>query len=528
MRRAIALVATWTVAASATADARDAHVTAATKTTVYIDAGRADGLVAGTTWQASIGGRPVTVTVAAVASHDAVLELDAAPPAVGATIALPPGLTPPVAAAPRPAPVVMPAWHDDPAALVAVQGAASREQPHAPGAPDETVISGEVALSTFVAADTSKSSTSWEDVALASQLTVENGAWRYDHLLEAHLAGSPELVIAPLQHAQARFDVYLMRLAYAPAGAKYAAAIGRLPGGALVELGTVDGGQAQLALDPQLDVTAFAGLRPASDLGLSSAPRAGMSVGWHTASVHGLHASVDAGAAVDEYKGALDRAATAASATVSTSTLLAHGDAVVDLATDAEGKSGARLTRASGFVRAKRGRLTASAQAGYDRPFVDRVLVAETPDVLLVLGPRTFAAVDTSYALRPGFELGGSARASTGDGITSGYVDVLARWHAPARAWYVTAAPHVIIGSLTDELGVRGTLDLPVGTWALGLGGSLDRVYAGANAWAGLGRISGSRPIRRRWRTALSLEVAAGDGPVRVLAFGLLGYRFGK
>jgi hypothetical protein len=525
MTRVIVLILLATVVA--TADARDAHVTAITKSTLYIDAGSADGLTAGAAWQATIDGRAVTVTVTAVASHDAVLELDAAPPAIGAAIALPPGLLPPAPIVPRPAPGPMPAWRDDPAALAAVQLAASHEPPHPQRTSDDTAISGELAWSMFVAGDTSGSSTSWHDVALASQLAVESGAWRYDHLLEAHLAGSPELWIAPLQHAQARFDVYLMRLAYAPAGAAYAAAIGRLPGTSLVELGAVDGGQARFVLDRQLDLTAFAGLRPASDLGLSLAPRAGADLGWHAASVDGIRARIDAGAAVDEYKGAVDRAQAAVSATVSSAALFAHGDALVDLASDATGNAGARLSRASGLVRGERGRLTASMQVGYDRPFLDRALVAAAPG--LVLGSRTFVAADASYALHQGFDLGGSARASRGDGFTSGYIDVLARWSSPNHSWYATAAPHAIVGSLVDELGVRGSVDLPLAAWSFGFGGSFDRVSAGGElAWAAIGRISASRPVLHRWRTSLSVEVAAGDGPARLLVFGLLGYQLGR
>ncbi|HEU4729635.1 MAG TPA: hypothetical protein VFT22_17185 [Kofleriaceae bacterium] len=525
MRLAIALTTLAVIAP--TASAGDAHVTAITTTTMYIDAGTADGLAAGAAWQATVGGRAVSVKVVAVASHDAVLELDGTPPAVGATIALPPGLAPPAPVVLRPAPAPSPVWRDDPGALGRVRIAASHEQPAPPPASEETRISGELALSTFVAADTTNSSTSWEDIALASQLSVERGAWRYDHLLEAHLAGSPEVVVAPLQHAQARFDVYLMRLSYAPAGAAYAAAIGRLPGSSLAELGAVDGAQGHVALGPRLDATAFAGLRPASDLGLSLAPRAGADLGWHVTTVDGLHARVDAGAAVDEYKGSLDRAQTAASATLTTPALLAHGDAVVDLASDAAGKAGARVSRAAGLVRGRRGRLTASLQAGYDRPFLDRALVAELPD--LSLGPRTFGAVDATYALSRGLDLGGSARISRGGGMTSAYADLVTTWYAPDRTWYVTVAPHAIVGSLVDELGVRGDLVLPFAAWSLGAGGSFDRVSAGGElAWAGIGRLSGSRSFLHRWRTSLSFEVAAGDGPPRVFGFALLGYRLGR
>jgi hypothetical protein len=252
----------------------------------------------------------------------------------------------------------------------------------------------------------------------------------------------------------------------------------------------------------------------------------GGELAWHAQAAGEVRARVEAGAAVDEYRGSVDRAETAASATVSTPVLLVHGDAAVDLATDAAGKSGARLSRAAGLVRGKRGRFTASGQAGYDRPFLDRAFAAEVPG--LSLGSRSFAAVDAGYALRPGLDLAGSARVTRGEGFTSGYIEAAATWSSPSHPWYATVAPHAITGSLVDELGVRGSCGLPLLGGSLDLGGSFDRVSSGGElAWAGLGRISASRPLFQRWRTSLSAEVAAGDGPPRLFLFALLGYRLG-
>jgi len=84
MRTVLVLLVAW----STTAHARDAHVTATTRTTIYIDAGTADGLAAGARWQATIGGRSVALSVAAVATHDALLAIDGAAPAIGTVIAL--------------------------------------------------------------------------------------------------------------------------------------------------------------------------------------------------------------------------------------------------------------------------------------------------------------------------------------------------------------------------------------------------------------------------------------------------------
>ncbi|MEO8846781.1 MAG: hypothetical protein ABI591_19170 [Kofleriaceae bacterium] len=521
MKRTIAIAI---VSVSASAHARDAHVTATTPTTIYVDAGTADGLAIGATWQATVEGHAIAVRVAAVAAHDAELEIDGVRPAMGSVLALPQGLVPVAAVTPRPPPVAMPPWRNEPTALPAVQLLASREQP-AP-ASDTTIVSGEIALSAFLAADASNSSTSTQDLSLSSQLAVENGAWRYDHVIDAHLAATPELFSAPLQHAQARFDVYLMRLEYAPTGARYATAIGRQPGAPMGELGTIDGGKFRVDLDPHFDVTAFAGLRPGSDLGLSSAPRAGADLGWQLATVGGTRARVDAGIAIDEYTGHLDRALAAVSGSLATPRDLLHVDADVDLATDQDGK-GARLSRVSAFARTKRGRLTASTQLGYDRPFFDRALAVEAPELLL--GPRTFAEAEARYAFDNTVDLAASTRVSRGDGFTSTFADVSGTWHAPGRRWLLSGAPFVVVGSLVDEYGLRASLDCPLATWSMGFGGSFERVdAAGELAWAGIGRISASRSIFQRWRTALSLEVAAGDGPARLLLFGTLAYRFGK
>jgi hypothetical protein len=524
MKRAFGVIVI--VMTSGVAQARDAHVTAVTPTTIFIDAGTTDGLAAGVTWHATVDGLAFGVRVAAVATHDAELEIEGPRPAMGSALALPPNLTPVPTITVRAAPISLPVWTDDPGAIGDVQHVASHEQPATPSATDTTVVSGEIALSAFLAADVTGSSTSTQDLSLASQLAVENGAWRYDHVIDAHLVATPELFSAPLQYAQARFDVYLMRLAYAPSGARYATAIGRQPAAPIGELGTVDGGTFRLALDPHFDVTAFAGLRPASDLGLSRAPRTGADLGWQLATVDGMRARVDAGIAIDEYLGSIDRALAAMSASLSTPRDLLHADADVDLASDANGK-GARLSRFAAFARTKRGRLTATAQVGYDRPFWDRALVAEAPDLLL--GPNTYAQAEATYALRGSLDLSSSARVSRGDGFTSTDVDVTGAWHVPSRLWLVTAAPFAVLGSIVDEYGLRAGLNCPLASWSLGLAGSVARVDAASElAWSELGRISASRSIFDHWRTSLSFELAAGDGPTRVLLFGLLAYQFGK
>jgi hypothetical protein len=515
------------VAAAGSSHAKPARVTARTPTTVYIDAGSADGLAPGLTWSTPVGGRAVTVRVVAVAAHDAVLEVDSAPPAIGTAIELPPSVVPPKPVVLRSPPMTLPPWQQPPAVLDQVQVAASRQQPRRPGDDDTTHVSGELALSAFVAADVGNTSSNWHDLALSSQLAVEAGSWRYDHLLEAHFSGSPEIWRAPLQNAQARFDIYLLRLAYAPTQGRFAASFGRQPGAPLGELGSVDGGRARLVLDPQFDVTVFAGLRPASDLSLLRAPRAGADLAWHASTVGGTRARADLGIAVDQYRGGLDRLQTAAAALVGTRELSAHADATLDLATDASGDGGARMSRVSAFLRGKHRALTASISGGYDRPFLARSLARELPE--LVFAPRTYAGVDARYTLRSNLDIATSARASRGDGFVSTYVDAAAMWWSGTRDLHVTTAPFAVIGTLVNELGIRGDIDLPPIYGAnLGMGGVVERLTAnGASSWAGLARIHGGRSFLERWRTSLSLEAAAGDGPVRLFMFALLGYRLG-
>ena len=517
MRRALLLVAVL----SRVAHARAAKVTAITPSTVYIDAGTADGVRPGATWQMTIEGRATTIRVIAAASHDAVLDVSGAKLAVGAVIELPPGTTPPPPVTLAPPPVAMPPWQPQPAAEKEIQIAAAHEQPGVAPEAEHVRVTGELALSAYLAGDTDKSSSnSFNDLALSSELTVTDGPWRYDHLLEAHLTGNPELFTAPLQHAQARFDVYLMRLAYTDG--RYAAALGRQPAAPIGEFGVVDGARASAPLGHDVDVTGFAGVRPSTNLGLEFIPHAGADVGWQPSIIAGARTRIDAGVAVDEYQSSLDRAAAAVSGSIAGKTLVAHGDAVLDLAGDAAGK-GTGVTHAAGFVRDQYGKLSGSVSAGYDRPFIDRVYVAELPSYL-ILGPRTFAAAEATYAYAHDLDLGTSANIAWGNGFTSSYADVSGVWYR--ETWRVLVAPHAILGSLADELGLRGGVARPVWRGSLDADASIDRVWAvGDTAFAGLARVGYSLPFARRWRTNVSAEIAAGDGPVRVFLFALLAYR---
>jgi hypothetical protein len=244
--------------------------------------------------------------------------------------------------------------------------------------------------------------------------------------------------------------------------------------------------------------------------------------------VDGVRARADVGIAVDQWGGHLDRLQSAAAALVGTRALSAHADATVDLATDATGAGGPRISRASGFVRVKQGALTTSITGGYDRPFLGRSLADELPE--LVIAPRTFVGADARYALRADLDVSANARESHGDGFASIYVDVAAMWRSRTRDLHIMAAPFTASGTLVDEIGVRSSIDLPpVFGATLGAGGVVERLTAnGDTAWAGLGRIHAGRSFMSRWRTSLSLEAAAGDGPVRLFMFVLLGYRVGN
>lgn len=518
------------LASTRVAAARDATVTARTPATIYLDAGTAEGLAVGRAWKVVVAGGVLELRITAVASHSALVEIVAGiTPSIGATVPLPDGLTPPPLVQPRPPPAPQPTWRDDPAALRVVQRAAQRDEtaPASPSIAPADRVRGEIALTAFVAGDAGGTSTSWQDLALSSQLEIVHGAWRYDHVLDAHLVGAPELWTAPLQHASARFDVYLLRLAYAPFGGRYAAALGRQPGAPLGELGSVDGARARLALGAGADVTVFGGVRPSDTSGLSTAPRAGADLGWQSAGTPGLSARADLGVAVDASGGALDRLQSAGSLSLASKTLYARGDAVIDLAADAAGASGPRVTRASLLARMRHGRLTGTARGGYDRPFLDHELAAALVDLAeLRLGRRTFGEVDARYAMTRGVDVGAAARGSWGDGVWSGYAEANGAW--TRGSWRLSAAPHAVLGTLTDELGVRGGIDVPWLRWQFGLDGSVDRITSAvASAWSGAGRLSASRAFRTRWRTSLAVQVAAGDGPARLLVFALLGYRIG-
>jgi hypothetical protein len=523
------LAALPALAVASVASAGEAVVTATTRQTIYIDAGAADGLQPGAAWQATIVGRPLSLRVVAVAQHGASLEVSGgALPAVGAAVPLPAGLRPsPPPLPPRPPPPPSPAWPAAAAApaLPIVRARAALTQPlgRAALAAARTTVRGELAASLLAGAVLDSSSTSWQDLSLASQLSVEHGAWRYEHLIDARVAAAPELFFAPLQHGSPTVDVYLLRLGWAPPARRFGAALGRQAAAPLGELGTVDGVRARIGVVPGVDTTLFAGLRPASDLGLSAQPRAGVDVGWQRAGA--LRARADIGLAAELWRGELDRALAAAAVTAGSRRLFVAGDVMVDGARDAAG-AGARLSHVAVQGRLREARLTATASGGYDRPFLSRQVLEELPG--LTSGSRGYGQLGLGWRAGGSLELDAVARGARGDGVGSLYAEVSAALADPVRGRRYVASPHVLVATLGRLAGVRAGLSRRWHRLELGASGTVDRASGGgAAAWSGGGRLTAAAPLTSRLRLATALEAAGGDGPPRALVFVLLGLRIG-
>ena len=254
-----------------------------------------------------------------------------------------------------------------------IEVAATHEQPGVAPEAEHVRVTGELALPAYLAGDTDKSSsTSFKDLGLSSQLAVIDGPWRYNHLLEAHITATPELFTAPLQHAQARFDVYLMRLAYTDG--RYAAALGRQPAAPLGEFGVVDGARATVRRSAQASMSPGSpGCARRRTSGSSSSRTPAPTSAGRPRQSAGARARVDAGLAVDEYKGSLDRAAAAASASVSTKTLSCTATPWSISRAMRPGRAPASRAPPARARHARQAH-AAALSAGYDRPFVDRVL----------------------------------------------------------------------------------------------------------------------------------------------------------
>jgi hypothetical protein len=272
-----------------------------------------------------------------------------------------------------------------------------------------------------------------------------------------------------------------------------------------------------------IDTTLFAGLRPASDLGLTAQPRAGVDVGWQRAGA--VRARADLGLAAELWRGELDRALAAASVTVGSRQVFVSGDVLVDGARDAAG-AGPRLSHAAVQGRLREARLTATASGGYDRPFLGRQLREELPGV--ALGSRGYGQLGLGWRFDGGLDLDAVVRGARGDGVGSLYAEVSAALADPLAGTRYVASPHVLVATLGHLAGVRAGMSRRWRRWELGASGTVDRASsAGAGAWSGGGRLTTSAPLTSRLRLATALEAAGGDGPPRALVFVLLGVRIG-
>ena len=515
-----------------------ARVLDASRSALYIDAGRADGLAAGMTWHvaedgtlADTGG--VTLTVRAARLHGAALEVRGPRPAVGATLALPALLPAPGGPGLRPPPAPPPPWSADFAALAlpALRHAATRTQPaperDAPAA--ATRLAGELSLRLVVATDLPPSGEpGWQELALSSQLAIGAAHWRYQHLIEARLAGAPDLVIAPLQHSSARLDVHLMSLELEPRRGM-ALAAGRLPALPGAGVGLVDGVRFSVAGKHGLRATAFGGLAPApSQLGLSlSAPRAGVEL-----AVRERRGHAGVALAADAWQGGLDRVLGIADAGLRRGDLQLGGELVVDGASDLAGRSGLRVSRA--MLRA-RSRATGpgidfGATGVYDLPAATHAWSDGLPAPAWVSRARERLDVDASWHSAR-YNLLALAHLAGGDDDTwaSGGELGVSALDVGGLGALASVAASASTGSGLDHLGARAGWDGPLWTLRVGAGYAIDRLWmpTGTTAWAHHVRMSLQRPLGRRLRLASSLELLAGDGDPRMLVFVLLGWRLG-
>ncbi len=531
---------TTTAHADAAAPARrgEAHVVDASRSALYIDAGRADGLAAGMTWRIAEDGTladrgRVTLTVRALRLHGAALEVQGPRPAVGATVALPALLPAPAGPGLRPPPAPLPPWSADFAALAlpALRRAATRTQPaaerDAPAA--ETRLAGELSLRLVVATDLPPSGEpGWQELALSSQLAIGAAHWRYEHLIEARLAGAPDLVIAPLQNSSARLDVHLMSLELEPRRGM-ALAVGRLPALPGAGVGLVDGVRFGVAGKHGLRATAFGGLAPApSQLGLSvAAPRARVEL-----AVRERRAHAGVALAADAWQGGLDRVLGIADAGLRRGDLQLGGELVVDGTSDLAGRSGVRVSRAVLRARSRASRLGIDfgATGVYDLPAATHAWSHGLPSAAWVSRARERVDVDASWH-DARYNLLALAHLAGGDDDTwaSGGELGLSALDLGGFGAVASVAASASTGSALDHLGARAGWDGPLWTLRAGAGYAIDRLWlpTGTTAWAHHVRVSVERPLGRRLRLASSLETLLGDGDPRMLVFVLLGWRLG-
>lgn len=514
-------------------------VRASTQRTVFVERGRAEGLRDGMTIEAPGESCPRWVVLAA-AEHRASLRCDGgALPTAVTTLALPPAPATPAVEAVRareaPAPVAP--WN---AAAYTAPWPRVESAPRG-GAPDGSRraptagrVRGELLLRLLAAGSPTGTSRGYHDVGLSSQLEVDFGAgWTWSHLLDMRLAGSPELLFVPLQHATPRLDVYLLR-----AGrdiGTWALDLGRVNPAPGTATGLVDGARVTLRPLPDLGLSFFAGMRPDAVDGRPSlsAPRAGVSGRWSTG--RALRLTVDATWVVDGWSGGIDRAFGSLSGRLDGRLFEASAEVVLDALADSTPGSGPRVTRAlaQGRVRLLGGRLRAEALGGMDQSPSPMSLVTRWPSQS-ALPMRRFAWAMVEARIRPQLGLNATFRISDDDtGLWGSTTEVGAvLYDLLGSGSRLSARARWSVGELVSGSGATVGVELPFGRWLYAnVSYGLDRwlFLRGTHpSWMHRARVAADRRFGRRWRMGLSAEVMTDAGAsTQLLAMLMLGYRFG-
>jgi hypothetical protein len=520
-----------------------ARVVATTRRTLYLDAGASQGLREGMRWTTTLAGQPVTVRVIAVSGATAVVALEgaAAPVAVGAELALPPGRTTPrPGPSRRPAPRPSAPWVPELAADALphiglddgadVVTSASRRR-------TELLAHGEVAAYAAVGADLGGQSRSHEDVGITNDLSLAYGAWTWDHLFDLHYAARPELISAPLQNGALRFDVVLARLGWTSTSESLSANLGRMSAAEGTSAGMVDGGRIALVAAPNVELGAWAGARP-DMLDLSPevrAPSAGLVARLGARRPAQLAARADVALAADAWRGSLDRAFANARVGLDLPWHASlEGEAIVDLANDADDQSAARVSRATATARARfvEGAIDARVHGGLEDPVLTRSL-ADRLDLaapFVTTERHWYGLASVDVHLVRGLLLDARVRADDGDDdfwSLSGDAGVRVLDVGPlgSEAWLRGQA---MSGTVLEGVGGEIGWLAPLSFAHVDLSYALDRWLVGPSgepATAHRGRLAIQRRIGERWRTTLSLEAATGAGPLRAFAYLLVGYR---
>ncbi|NOY93812.1 MAG: hypothetical protein GXP55_21735 [Deltaproteobacteria bacterium] len=527
------------LAALHTAAAQPVHIIERAGGVVYVDAGSADGIVAGESVSFAHGDQTIRARVVAVTAHTAAVALTPDSPQLS-DIPLPRRhvVAPErVRSVRRPAaaPPVESRWVDAYLPRVSAQVEDGEEVEEDDRSRVE--VRGELAARLFAAGDIQDLLVGWDEAGLDSQLSVTSpSGLTWDHLIGVGLDAAPDVSFALFQKATPRFDAYLLRLGYAPTGSRIGLGIGRimpLTGGGG---GLVDGAEVNLDAAEGVRLSAFAGLAPnvGDLLPALRAPRAG--VAFRVSGGELVRGRLRVGFDADGYRGALDRARASVDAGLELGRQLsASGRLVVDFANDAVGRRGPRPTRGSVELRGDhlQRRLRWYVGAGFDDPVYTRAIARQLPQEDLIFLPNAWA--DASVSARFGHGVGARVRARGYLGA-DGFSSLLITAGGSLRGRVLAADLldldlRVIRGSLAEGYGGSVRWDLPIAERTrLELGYSLDRLLVGPAKRVGYAQtlhVAGDQRLSLRTRASLALELGAGAGPLRALLFAQVAVRLG-